>query len=159
MGVSTNGQLCFGLVFEKGFCFPWDVDVDGDDSGDIEQWWRKVNGYKPPFELYTDDGNGYVGGVKPSEKKINEYYDTQNKWDREHPMPVMEVNYCSGDCPMYILAVPESFKNNRRGYPEKFDPKDLTVSQEGIDKLLKFCKDYDIEYEGEPGWYLTSLWM
>jgi hypothetical protein len=155
MGVSTDGQICFGIPFDDGYSFPWD---NGDFSGDIEDWWRIINGYKSPFELYDEDGE-YIDGVEPTRKQTNEYYDAQNKWDREHPMPVSLVNYCSGDCPMWMLAVPESFKNNSRGCPEKFDPKDLTVSQEAIDKLLKFCKDYDIEYEGEPAWYLTSLWM
>ena len=104
MSQSTDGQICFGIAFPEGFEFPW-----GDDS---EKWWRTINGYKPPFKLYTDDNEDYLdelGNVtrERPEKRIDAYYEAQRRWDAKHPFPVLLVNYCSGDYPMWILAVPE----------------------------------------------------
>lgn len=164
MGQSTDGQICYGIAFPDGFSFPWD---------DHEKWWREVNGYKHPFKLYNNDESGYIGGVR-DEKKIDAYYDHQHAWDKEHPFPVELVNYCSGDCPMYILAVKETCKNNSRGYPEKFNPAELKVTEEQKQSLLDFCNKYlgekisehnndeyiseDNKIVLEPEWYLTSYW-
>jgi len=51
MGISTNGQLHFGIKFEDGFEFPWDFDDEMKSSwrsDDIEHWWREVNGFINP---------------------------------------------------------------------------------------------------------------
>jgi hypothetical protein len=154
MGVSTNGQICFGVVCEEDTEFPWD---DGEWGGDIEEWWRTaVCGYIPEEEIYDESG-GYIGGKEPSREKIASYHDAQRAFDALHPVPVELVNYCSDDCPMYILAVPSSSLSCSRGYPESFRPEDLKVSQEEIDSLLEFCRTHGIEH-GEPGWWLTSYW-
>ncbi len=81
MGVSTNGQLWYGVVFEDGYEFPWDAEpFDGDER----EWWRAERGF--------DEAKGY-----PAEGWL-EY---QKAFDAEHPCPVETVNYCSGDYPMY----------------------------------------------------------
>jgi len=151
MTVSTDGQICFGIVLDEGIELPWE---DEDGEGYIELWWLDVQGYKPPFEMYNDRGS-YIGGVKPSEKKHREYYDHQHAFEKTHPLPVKSVNYCSGDYPMYILAVPGSCKRANRGCPESFNPTELTVTQEEVEKLLQFCDDYGIEHD-EPKWWLSS---
>lgn len=154
MSVSTDGQICFGIALGEGIELPWE-DEDGD--GYIESWWRDVQGYKPPFEMYNDRGS-YIGGVTPSEEKHREYYDHQYAFEKTHPLPVELVNYCSGDYPIYILAVPDSVKCAGRGYPKLFDPAELTVTKAEVDALLEFCADYGIEYDGEPQWWLSSYW-
>jgi len=154
MGISTDGQICFGNVYEEDFEFPWDaVEFDGDH----EDWWRKECGYKPSTVLFDEDGE-YLNGVKPSQSAIDDYFQEQREFDVAHPFPVEIVNYCSGECPMYILAVPSSFKSNSRGYPEKFEPSELKVSDEEIAALRNFCIKYDLIPEEDAGWYLTSYW-
>lgn len=153
MGVSTDGQICFGIMFEEGAEFPWDEDF----GGDIDEWWMHVTGYVPSIHPYTGDGK-YAPGFSEHDPRIKEYYDEQRAWEKEHPCPIELVNYCSADCPMYIIAVPRTCNSCRRGYPEKFDPTDLTVKASEGEGLLEFCAKHGIEVEGKPEWYLSSYW-
>lgn len=151
MGQSTNGQICYGVKFEEDTELPW-------GELDWEEWWRSVRGYKRPFQLYDDNGE-YIDGKRPPENKISEYFHHQRDWDAANPMPVTMVNYCSGECPMYILAVPSSVKVARRGYPEEIDPLDLAVAHEEVEPLLAFIREYMPAAENpEPKWYLSSYW-
>jgi hypothetical protein len=177
MGQSTDGQLCYGIQFHEGFEFPWE------NYGE-EEWWREVNGYKPPFQLYSDDNeSGYAPGIKTKnglygrvevedEKLVDSYYEHQHEWDEKNPIPVELVNYCSGECAMYIIALKESFKSANRGFPEVINPEELKVTEEQKQKLLDFCNKYlaevieeynSDEYNEEkivlePKWYLSSYW-
>jgi hypothetical protein len=153
--VSTNGQICFGILFEEGFEFPWDVP---DYDRDIDEWWlMKANGYKPSFELFNKEGE-YLTKGKPAQDVIEKYFDERRKFIKDKPLPVALVNYCSVDYAEYILAVPSSRMHARRGYPVSFEPEALRVTVEDIAVLKKFCGDHGITYEGEPKWYLSSLW-
>lgn len=161
MSQSTDGQICYGVVFPEGFEFPWDAD---DETG-IESWWRTVNGYKKPFELYAEDDD-----TEPPESKIDEFYEHQDKWDEANPIPVELVNYCTGDCPMYIIATKDSVKTNSRGYPEEFIPSELKTTEEKT--LINFIEKHlmesinkhnndeynDTPIEIKPKWYLSSFW-
>lgn len=156
MGTSTDGQICYGIAFDEGFEFPW----HDDDGGDIESWWiDKVHGYKPPFECYDADGN-YLPGFDDKDPRVNEFFDHRRAFAKSHPLPVEEVNYCSADYPMWILAVPGTVKSARRGFPEEFDPTKLVVSAEETAALLTFCKEHRIEVlkENKPRWWLSSYW-
>jgi hypothetical protein len=146
MTVSTNGQLDYGVVLDEKY------------ENDIAAWWREaVLGYEPPFELYDAEGN-YLNGVEPSRDRVNEWHDHRRKFDELHSkLPVKIVNYCSGDHPMYILAVPDRGFSARRGYPEQV-PGVLTVSESEERALLDFCKEHDIEFTDGPAWFLSSYW-
>ncbi len=168
MGVSTDGQICFGVAFPEGFEFPWDAEQFGDD---FETWWREaVCGYKPPFQIYDEHGE-YIGGKKPSQSRIDEFIEHRSKFEKQHPVPVKLVNYCSHECPMYIIAVPSSCLENSRGYPEEIQPGNLKVSEADVESLKKFLKEHvpvkpeDLEYVDKrfdktmtPRWYLSSYW-
>lgn len=149
MGVSTNGEINYGIVFEAYFAFPWE-DHDG-----IEEWWQEVRGYKRPFELFTPEGN-YIDGKEPPREKVDEYFDHEREWNKANPLPVEEINYCSAECPMYMLAVPGAGLTANRGYPCEFNPASLVVTDEQRDALLDFCKEHGIEHDKPPKWYLTS---
>lgn len=155
MGVSTDGQIGFGVVFEEGYEFPWDKHT----SEDIDDWWtEEVLGFKHSFEIYDEKGN-YIGGEKPPQETIDRYYKEWSDFRDSHPkVPVELINYCSGDYPMYMLAVPSSCKSNSRGDAEEFDPAALRVTDAEKQTLLDFCKKYKLKYEKGPGWYLTSYW-
>lgn len=153
MGVSTDGQICYGVKFEEGYEFPWDIDHDGD----IEEWWLAVKGFKPSVEVYDSDGE-YINGIEPEESVINNYYQEKRDFVKANPRPVEEVNYCSGNCPMYILAIPSSCKSNSRGYPESFKPEELAVTDEEKSGLAAFIEEYELEPESEPGWWLSSYY-
>lgn len=154
MGVSTNGEISYGVAFDEGYEFPWDKDHDGD----IDDWWiYGVHGFKHSFELFDSAGN-YLNGRKPPEDEISRYFDEKREFAAAHPLPVELVNYCSGDYPMYVLAVPGVGIVARRGYPTEFAPEKLAVTENGRNAFLKFCADHGIELPKEPEWLLTSYW-
>ena len=155
MGTTTNGQICYGLVFEEDHEFPWDME-DFDDG--IDDWWKKVKGYKPPHEIYDEHGE-YKDGVKPEESVFREYYDHRYDWEKKNPLPIKLVNYCSLDCPMYILAVPNSLITANRGYPTTLSKKEFELSHNEIQGLIDFCHEYNIECDiSEITWHLSSFW-
>src|SRR3990167_1884691 len=145
MTQSTDGQICFGLMFEEDTVFPW--CKEGED-GDIENWWifQTCGKWAPPFELYDEDGE-FIGGVEPPQHKKDKYYEAKREFEKKAapPLPVELVNYCSGDNPIYILAVPSTCRSASRGYPEEFHPMDLKVTQQEIDALIEFCRKFGIE--------------
>src|SRR5690242_14196191 len=117
MSVSTNGQICYGVVFPDGYEFPW-------GESNIDDWWLEECGYKPSINIYADTETGYVDNKKPDQKIIDQYYDEKVNFLKDHLIPVAVVNYCSGDYPMYLLAIPRTFKQNFRGEAAKIDPKE-----------------------------------
>lgn len=151
MGVSTNGQLSYGVVFDEGYEFPWDVDWDGD----ADRWWRSVNNFVNPYEYPYDD----VGNIKPgmTEEQRDKYWRAVFDWDKANPLPVEIVNYCSGDCAMYLLAVKGFHFSASRGYPEAIDIDDLTRIDDAHKVLTDFMARWGIS-GGEPMWWLSSYW-
>jgi hypothetical protein len=150
MGTSTDGLIFFGWAFDEGHEFPWSEQ----DEDDPEEWWRNINGYKPPFQLYDERGE-YPNGEMPTDAQLKTYYDLQRCWDQQHPLPFELVNYCYHDNPMWALAVPRSVLRAHRGFPLSFDPQRLSADATG---LRQFCEKHGIELAGEPQWYLASYW-
>lgn len=44
MGVSTDGQLSYGVVIKEDYELPWENTLH---NGDIDDWWLDVRGFKP----------------------------------------------------------------------------------------------------------------
>ena len=150
MGTSTNGQLCYGVAFEEDFEFPW-----GDD---IDDWWvYTVHKFEHSFELF-DSAGCYLNGREPTDEGNTRYWQERRDFEAAHPLPVTLVNYCSGDCPMYVVAVPGTTVVARRGYPEVVDPSALLVTQDQYGQLMKFFTDFGIDAPSTPSWLLTSYW-
>jgi hypothetical protein len=141
--------LYYGVVFDEGFEFPWDT------WGEEDWWIEEIVGWKPPVELYDKDGN-YINGFEPSKEDHEKYYASLRKAREENPFPVKLINYCSGDCPMWMIAVGQGYRASR-GYPEKINPELLVVSTEEVEILQGFIEKYIGAYSA-PGWYLTSYW-
>lgn len=156
MSVSTDGQICYGILFDEDYEFPWSTD-EYEDS-DISYWWRDMNGYINPIESpYTEDG--YKPGYTSGDPRVNEYYEHSYKWLESNPLPVELVNYQSGECPAYILAIPSTVKTANRGNPIAFSPGiELVVSGQDRQALIDFCTKYGLEINAPPSWYLSSYW-
>lgn len=112
-------------------------------------------GFEHSFEIYTELGH-HISGITP--EQIVKYYDEKKDFLNKNPLPFLLVNYCSAEYPMYILAVPETFKVCWRGEPTIFDPKELVVDSEKEKIFVDFIKQYIPEQEIELKWYLSSLW-
>ena len=152
MGVSTNGQICFGVEFEEDYEFPWDAEEFG---GDEDDWWLKVSGFKQSFKIYTEDGMDYLPEVTNEMKKA--YFQEERDFKEAHDSaPVELVNTCSGDYPMYILAIPCTIFSASRGYPVAFELRDLEVNIGDVIALEKFCNEYNLEGLGKAKWFLSS---
>lgn len=153
MGVSTNGQLCYGVLFEDGFEFPWD-EYDG-----IEEWWKEVKGFVPTVFYPFDDEGNYAEGFNRESPEVDAYFDEEDEWEKANPIPVELVNYCSGEYPMYIITVSTASYSNRRGNAVVIDPNELIEEQKKVhDTLIQFLTEFEIEYDEEPCWLLSSWW-
>lgn len=151
MGVSTDGRICFGLLFDEGYEFPWDESEMG-----IEEWWRDQYDWKPSLTIYDDDGNRLPN---VTEEQVRTYYQEFRDWDAAHPLPVKMINYCSGDYAMYILAIPSTVKSASRGEPVVLSPDlDFVIKPEERQAFLDFIQTHEIEAEALPAWYLSSYW-
>jgi hypothetical protein len=155
MPISTNGQICFGIMFKDDDEFPWNTE---EYNYDLETWWIKlICGYKPPFEIYVDEEGTLLKDV--SQDKKEEYWLHLREFKKLHPVPIEEISCCHWDDPMYILAVSRTYLCANRGSPEEFNPADLTVSKEEIQKLMDFIKKYlNLNEIPEPKWYLSSYY-
>lgn len=147
----------------------WEDD-DQDDEEDIETWWEKQHGISSD-ELWA----GYYEWEKLH--KTGEYLkdrDLVDRYEKLHPefrigldkyyedrkkvaetCPVELIRHCSGDYPMYFLAVKGHTYSASRGYPVEVE--DLNVDPKALEAFKAFCAKYGIEYT-EPKWYLASLW-
>lgn len=154
MGVSTDGQLCFGILFEEGYSFPWD---DDEYEGDLEKYWRSLKGFVNPLEFPYDEKGYYKPGFSFNDPRVRSYYEAANDWDKDNPIPITLVNYCSGDVPMYIIATKNISAS--RGSPGVIDPNFLNTDyEEEKKKIFDFLSACGIETTEEPKWYLSSYW-
>lgn len=155
MGISTDGQICYGVIFEEGYEFPWDCK---EYEYDIEVWWLKtVIKFKPSIELYDENGN-YLNGLEPTPAEFSKYYNERRVAFEKNQLPVKLVNYCSSEYPVYILAVPNTYFVANRGYPTNFEPELLQVAPHERQALTDFCEQFSLEYSGAPAWYLSSYY-
>ena len=140
MGVSTDAILCWGIHLpdeedrEDDVIPPW---VDGDMDGVLCE---KMSGPKPPPESKTDD-----------DRKA--YWKTRS--DFLKGINVEVFSHCSGDYPMYIIAITESKTVASRGYPETI--KSLRHGMKWDQQLRAVCDVLGIKWE-PPKWILCSDW-
>lgn len=154
MGVSTDAILCYGINYGDKIDFPWN-----EVGKHYEDWYYEdVLGYKPPSEIYDESGE-YINGVKPSQDKINEYYDHRRAFRKSHPMPFDVVTHCSDGYPERIIAVPGTVTTASRGYPETIVPSKLVEIENTCSwvEMLDFLKEHGVEVE-QPQWILASYW-
>lgn len=174
MGVSTDGIICFGWLIGADVKLPW--FEEGCNWGDIEEWWCfdiHADSYNQTLFPWTEDGD-YAEGWSENDPRFDAY-DAKRKAHKEaHPVPVIDINSCSDDYPVWIIAVEGTDRLAPRGYPKAFNPQDLVEEEKellGSDKLQEaknFVVEYvipclDPEYDkipsvDDPRWYLGSYW-
>lgn len=136
MGVSTNGQICYGFLLTEQ-SVPWDLE---EYDHEFEFWWLKITGFDTPHEDYSA-----------------EWFEARKEHIERTQMPDL-VNACSNDYPLYILALRGTTSIARRGYPSRIAPFP-EISRGAIEHLRKVISDHNLELEEpEPGWWLSSYW-
>lgn len=137
MGVSTDAILAYGYDLEEDEGVPEDFTENG---GDLGEYLGKRAG------LSEDDWQG------------------QSALARKCPVEI--ISHCSGDYPMYFLALnrntSESFHNNvfeircSRGSVVEVD---LPIpTDEEIERLHAFIEEHGFKVTGKLGWHLMSWW-
>ncbi len=151
MSTSTDAQLFYGVYFDEDTEFAWGDDIEG--------WWvYEINGFKHSFELFDSAGN-YLNGREPTQEENRKYWGEYTEFLNANPLPVELVNYCSGDCPMYAIAVKGTVMTAKRGIPAIVNPKLLRVTMEQETALVSFLDKHDLTgFVDEPAWLLTSYW-
>jgi hypothetical protein len=155
MGVSTNGKIFYGIVLDEEAELPWGCETEWE--GDLEAWWWEgVLGHKPVHVIYDRQGN-HKDGVAPTNDQEDAYWKDHMEFSAEHPVPINLVNVCSGEYPIYALAVSGTKLTASRGSPVAFDPASLVVDATALAKFKDFCEVAGIPCEN-LGWHLSSYW-
>ncbi len=132
MGMSLTVKVCCGVNMgtEEDWEPPWDACNE-----DITDWWRKVNGYKPPFQLWDENGN-YVEGK--TEADYTPYSEHERQWDKQHPCPIEVVHYGVESYTGYIFTIPGTTNS------EYYDVLPLNIDEMHPDKIgtLKAAHDF-----------------
>jgi len=83
--------------------------------------------------------------------------DEDEKWgDDTKDFPVELITHCSGEYPMYIIALKNTHVWANRGYPQVIE--ELPIINIGtIVVARRWCEANDIEWQ-EPKWLLCSYW-
>ena len=143
MGQSTNAILAFGFDLgepSEELLKAFGTDPDNDSSIDFEQW------------IETQAGLVYPAGG--TDKAYRAYRKARDA--AAAACPVDLITHCSGDYPMYFLAVRGTEMTAHRG-----DPTAVTieaVAPEKIQAMRELCEKHGIEWK-EPGWHIFSMWL
>lgn len=153
MTTSTDAILCYGISFEEGTSFPWDEDDD------FEEWWYYTRlGFTSTEDIYDDEGY-YLKSITENDPRIDKYYQERIDFKEHQPLcPYDLVQHCSYEYPMYILALSRTITNASRGNPEAIEPSDMIIADIETKEMIAFCMKYEIEFNDDPKWWLSSYW-
>lgn len=155
MGQSTNGQICFGVLFEEETSMPWD---GGDFDGDWEKWQAEVRGFRHKLEDPYDEHGEYKPGFDHDDPRVDAWMKEESDWKNENPAPFEVVNVCSGEHPIYVIAVPSTCQTASRGTPVEIFPDKLKFSEIELVNFRAFVGDFFPHANPEAKWYLSSYW-
>lgn len=160
MGMDADADISFGVAFDEGQDFPWT------ENGDIEDWWRKINGFVPLYEYdWVRDPTPatynhiavFKDGRALTDEELKAHYQHKKDWDEAHPMPVMERSFGSDARSCTLLVVPSSHIHGSWDSPTKFDPSKLLVSLKDLEAFRQFMKTYMPDAPTDNyGWMLTA---
>jgi len=136
MGQSTDALMAFG--FDLGEEMPESFTYDEDDGFEADEFLLR------DYDVTIPEWTPGIG---------------QDYWRKKDELiaglPVEIITHCSGEYPMYFLAVRGTEHQARRGYPEKAPQR--AIEQSEIDALRAFCEKHGIEWQ-EPSWHIFSMW-
>ena len=140
MSNSSTARLSFGVAFEEDFEFPWSDRQKYDDG--ITDWWKEVNNYIQPPELFTFDT----------------IYNHQSKWLKLNPPPIEIVRSGSYEYSISIIAT----KTMIVDWGETLEITSCIFNEKKVEDdskiILDFLNKYNVEHEDSPKWLLSSYY-
>lgn len=138
MGQSTDAILAYGF----------DLGEDLSEHGDLARIEDEFDG---------DDGDFFASlvGIHPYG-----HPDRQSLEERQRllkTLPVELIRHCSGDYPMWFLAIPGTKQEANRGSPTRVLPQGMIISEYDNRRFLQWCREHRIDVDG-TGWYIMSDW-
>lgn len=159
MGISIDAILCYGFRikdaegYEEGVTIDWLRQERGeeDEGGqmDFDDFLAKLSGLKEPDGGFDE---GRYATDPEYKKSWSDYWAKKNKLEDE--VGVELVWHCSGDQPMYVLAVKASVQTAWWGEPIELG-QSIAAREEWREKLRVFCERAKIQFE-EPQFILCS---
>ena len=145
MGQSTDAILVCGVDF-------------GDDLPEVFQ---KYMGDMDKEHFDFEDFLCHESGIFLEENSTKSQFDSWYKRRNEvrDACPVEMIFHCSGEYPMYILAVKGTETTAWRGDPKLLNLREVqdSLSFQSVGLFEKWCKDHEIE-KSNPDWLLCSMW-
>lgn len=142
MGVSTDGQIWFGIDFEEG----------------DETLARAMKNYLLENKIIEEEDDYF-----DDPDDINDPDEYFYSIPEDIRKGIELVTHCSGECRMYVICIEESSKYASRGYPEKINIVHETSEQGRLDwkaRIIAFCKEIGIEIDSNDiNWHLSSMWI
>lgn len=141
MGTSTNATVAFGIDLGEELPEAWRKD---EEEGGFE--WAVLaaadSGVPPPSGDYNGNDPAWPAYWAAQRKAVADF-------------PVTLVTHCSGDYPMYFLAINGTEVTASRGTPVKLDQQ--VVSRASVEAMQQFCLKHGIDWQ-EPAWHIFSYW-
>lgn len=152
MGMDAKCDIAYGFVVEEGE-LPWRCK---EYDYDIDDWWRETQGYKPPFQLFDDEGN-WLPGMEAEKAKQDEYYAHRHNWDDANPCPIGVITGSEGEEDAIITCAEIDDIGFDWDYGvQPVDPKSFEISFEqaaAIEKVRELLESLEIEIKQGPGWF------
>lgn len=145
MGITVNGILFYGIVFER--------DFNGEDT---EEVLAKSFGFNEEAPDYYKEW----GEMNDIEKE--EWRKEYRQWHKrkEEAILNLEIGYFGwGDEPYYFLTAKETHKWASYGDTVAIDLKELASlnTSDVDDRIKKACEMLGVEYQ-QPQWHLTNYY-
>lgn len=146
MGQSTDGLVAFGFDLGEQEELPEALLEAGRQDGDGFEWQSVVS-------VLTDLTPPGVEWEDTFVQVYRDYWAKQREATENHPLEM--VCHCSGECPMWFLAVRGTVTRAKRGFPQPVEMP--AVSDEAIKALHGFCERFGLKWQ-EPRWHVFSMW-
>lgn len=146
MGQSTDAYAAFGFDLGDGEEIVWPpslLDPDGAEEypyPDLESYIKRRAGLvQPKGDAPQPEWNTYFAELKIAETAF----------------AIDLVSHCSGDYPMYIVALRRTVQRATRGSPTELTT--VHTSVEEVAAMKACCDELGLEWQ-EPKWLLFSNW-
>jgi hypothetical protein len=141
MGVSTDALMAFGFDLGEELPESFTAYLGDDENGEgFEADEFLLRDYDAGIPEWTPDGPP-------------DYWHKRS--EALGKLPVEIIAHCSGEYPMYFLAVRGTECQARRGYPSEAVQRDIALREIGA--MRAFCEKHGIEWQ-EPRWHIFSMW-